>query len=408
MYPENHLVDALRQVMGDNKIYLVGGSVRDFLLDRPVKDYDFLVEGDWRKTVRELAGVLGIEPEVNEKLLSASFPTADGVLDLTCARGESYAYPGALPQVWPADFTQDLARRDFTVNTLAVRLLPEGWGELTDMLGGVADLRRKQLRILHPRSFADDPTRILRAIRLKNRLGFRVEKNTLRCLRENWAKLQNVSPARRYKEWLLLGGDDLLPQDLFLIRQYGGWSYCFAGLPFCRERIGNFAALLAQVKPVPLRSWLLVFLPLCADVPGKFPDIASFWGLAKKDCREIRQALAVLQEWPPNRTGAQLQRRYYRSLKNLGPDVIYYLFGEYGAGLSWESFYQGFRAARMPVSGKDLLALGLEAGPVMGMLLKELEERYWREEYSSRDEGLRLAKSLFKEILDGHNQGDTI
>lgn len=168
-------------------VVAVGGLVRDLLLDGvPLTraDVDLAVEGDGRALARRLARQLGGSVREHAAFLTAMVELPGGQrIDVATARRERYPTPGALPQVEPAPVAADLGRRDFSVNALALRLNGAGWGEVIDPTGGLADLRRRRLRVLHPLSFVEDPTRMFRAIRFAVRLGFRLNPTTARLLR---------------------------------------------------------------------------------------------------------------------------------------------------------------------------------------------------------------------------------
>ncbi len=408
MFPENPLIDAVRKVAGDNRIFLVGGPVRDILLNRPLQDYDFVIEGDYLAAALSLAGMLSVKPAVNTKLWTASLKTPWGTVDLTRARQERYVYPGALPRVRPAGLAQDLQRRDFSVNTLAVPLLPQGWGELIDLLGGLQDLRNKQLRILHPQSFCDDPTRIFRAIRLQNRLGFRVEDGTLKRLRDGWRYLGSISPARRYKEWLLFCADEGLPLNLQVLHLYGGWPDCFGKLPFQPEAARKINGFLQQPETISVRRWFITLLALLEKAPENRRETARFWGLSAKDSMEMEKALALLNKFRQQEIQYPLKPCYYRAMQGLALDTVYYLFGSMCEGSTcqrstWEDFYQAYLSSRFPLSGQDMIKMGLEPGPEMGRLLKDLEERYWQGEFKTKQEGIDLAIKIIEGRYNAYN-----
>ena len=159
------------------RLYLVGGTVRDGLLGVGYVDLDVVVEGGMgaEALANALQRQLGGELAIHGAFGTATLSLPNGlVLDLASARAEAYEYPGALPSVREGDLTADLARRDFTVNALAVRVHPQP-AELRDPFGGLADLEARRLRVLHPLSFVEDPTRLVRGARLAGRLGLRFD-----------------------------------------------------------------------------------------------------------------------------------------------------------------------------------------------------------------------------------------
>ena len=192
--------------------YLVGGLVRDLLLNRPLKDLDIVIEGQAIPVAQRLAATLGGRVVSHGRFGTAKwllrdeeFPPADPLLeaeglpahiDLISARAEFYTHPTALPQVEHASIKQDLHRRDFTINTLALSLAPLDECRLLDFYGGLDDLKSGLIRVLHNLSFVDDPTRILRAVRFEQRLGFRLEPRTEALLRGSLDLLPEVSPDR--------------------------------------------------------------------------------------------------------------------------------------------------------------------------------------------------------------------
>jgi len=182
--------------------FLIGGPVRDLILEVPVTDLDVLVEKELRRLAERVAGRLGAGAEVRERFLTASVAGAGLCLDLSQARRESYARPGALPRVAPASLGEDFPRRDFSVNAMALPLGARSGGEVLDPCGGLADLERRRLRVLHSRSFLDDPTRMLRGARYAARLGFRLEARTRELFREalSIGALESVSGDRVRRE----------------------------------------------------------------------------------------------------------------------------------------------------------------------------------------------------------------
>jgi tRNA nucleotidyltransferase (CCA-adding enzyme) len=168
------------------RLYLAGGAVRDLLLGRPVRDVDLVIVGDLPRFARELSRALGVHARLHERFGTATIPLSEGrSIDVARARTEVYDRPGALPRVARVDTIEDdLARRDFTINAIAVEIAPGRSLRLIDPYRGRSDLARRRFDILHAGSFRDDPTRALRAVRYASRLGFTIGPRTRRALRD--------------------------------------------------------------------------------------------------------------------------------------------------------------------------------------------------------------------------------
>jgi len=189
----------------DLPLYLVGGVVRDLYLGRPAMDFDLVVEGDAIRLGRALVDEHSGRLTVHSRFGTAQWflPESLGkdvtgftTLDLISARSETYREPAALPTVHPGSFLDDLRRRDFSINTLALRLDGDHFGELRDELGGLQDLQQGLLRVLHPRSFIDDPTRLFRLVRYEQRYGFRIAAQTLALIPEALPGIKLLSADR--------------------------------------------------------------------------------------------------------------------------------------------------------------------------------------------------------------------
>ena len=170
-----------RALSQSHPIYVVGGPVRDVLMGMPVKDLDFVVEGNGPELAQWLASQLGGEVRVHPRFGTSTLVLGRCRVDVVTARRETYPKPAALPQVTSGTISDDLARRDFSINALALPLA-EKRPEIMDLHSGIDDIHRRVIRILHPNSLVDDPTRIFRAVRYEQRLGFDLEAGTLDCL----------------------------------------------------------------------------------------------------------------------------------------------------------------------------------------------------------------------------------
>ncbi len=235
-------------------VAVVGGLVRDLLLDRVGErtDLDLVVEGHAGLLAHRLAADLSGRALEHPAFLTATLVLPDGRrIDLATARRESYRAPGALPSVEPTTLAEDLARRDFSLNALAVRLDPAAWGRLIDTTGGLADLRARRLRVLHPLSFVEDPTRILRAARFATRLGCRID-STTRRLAAGAATLdvyQALSADRLLAELELVLAE---PRPAAVLREagrLGAWNLVSPGALPTRRAARLLDAVLAPTSP---------------------------------------------------------------------------------------------------------------------------------------------------------------
>jgi tRNA nucleotidyltransferase (CCA-adding enzyme) len=178
-----HIRRLLQEIgrFGEDKsqpVYVVGGFVRDLLIGRENLDIDIVVEGDAVDVAYQLAEVWESKVQVHYQFKTATITRLDGLkLDFVSARNETYPSPGALPSVEYGTITEDLRRRDFSINALAVQLQPDAFGELIDCTDGLQDLRAGRIRVLHAQSFIDDPTRIFRAIRYEARYNFQIDES---------------------------------------------------------------------------------------------------------------------------------------------------------------------------------------------------------------------------------------
>jgi tRNA nucleotidyltransferase (CCA-adding enzyme) len=322
-YPE---LDAVRKEATD-PVYLVGGAVRDLLLGRGRADLDLVVEGD----ASTLAALLGAEPVEHERFGTAKVKLDGHEVDIAGARSETYARPGALPDVTvPADIAADLGRRDFTINAMAIPL--GGEPRLIDPHEGQADLEAGLLRVLHPGSFVDDPTRAIRAARYAARFGFELEPETERLLRA--ADLSTVSADRREAELLRLAGEPTAPHGLALLCEWG----------LLEPRQGG------------------------VDLPGRVDEL-----LAAPPWREFaprEPALLAAAFGPPGRerdlaTASPARPSHGVELAR-GHDAVELALAR-ALGADWLDDYVGeWRAVALEIDGEDLIAAGVPQGPALG------------------------------------------
>lgn len=402
MYPEHPLYDVVRESMNKIEnapvIYLVGGPVRDILLYRSPKDIDFLVDGEMFPIVDVIADKLKAKVKKNKKLLTVSLKTKWGTVDFARARRETYEYPGALPKVESAaNIREDLLRRDFTINALALPLLVSGWGDIVDITGGLQDLEDKLIRALHEKSFQDDPTRILRALRFQCRLGFTLEENTRDLKSRDWPFIKAVSPVRRLKEWNRICEEKDPAAIIDEIYITGGWEYFFAGMPYRGKASFTIGKIPEEIYSEKFRLWFYYLLLLLKQEPTRLKDIVDYWGLLKKDHYTLEQILLLAK----NKGFVTMTKRQISGImQKLPVEGIYFLYMElFSKDRNWLEFYEGIKLDYLPVNGHDLLQIGLKSNAEMGNILRILETYYREGRFDTKEEGIKLVLDLLKEDI---------
>lgn len=348
VYPE---LAAVREA-AEQPVFLVGGAVRDLLLGRGRSDIDLVVLGD----AAALASRLGAEVVSHERFATAKVRLDGHEVDIAAARSETYPHPGSLPVVEPAtDIEIDLARRDFTVNAMAIPL--GGESELVDPHGGRADLDAGELRVLHPRSFEDDPTRALRAARYAARFGFELGSETAKLLRE--ANLGTVSSDRRDAELLRLAGEAEAPRAFALLGEWGLVELRAGGI----ELATRADQLLASRPWNGLTPRDGVLFVAALGPPG------GEEGLAGAKPERPSEAVALAAKHDP------VELVLARAL-----------------GAEWlDRYLDEWCDVALEIDGGDLIAAGLRQGPALGRGLEEALRRKLDGEIGGREQELEAA-----------------
>jgi tRNA nucleotidyltransferase (CCA-adding enzyme) len=348
-------IEQLHQIAERVPAYLVGGVVRDLLLGRQVTDLDIAVESD----LQALADLPGFSLEREGLFLTGRLELGDVKVDVAQTRSESYAAPGALPEVQPASISEDLARRDFTINAMALAL--DGNRELLDPHGGLEDLRAGLLRILHERSFVDDPTRALRAARYAARFGFELEAETGRLLRD--ADLSSVSEDRIDNELRLIAAEEEPAAALRLLAEWGVMPSLDPAAP---DRVAEVTRL---VSAEPWSGWVDRELAVMLAIVRPLPQIRE---LVAATPERPSEAARLAEPWDP----AQLL--VARAL-----------------GAEWLDRYAAeWRHVGLEITGEDLLAEGIPEGPAVGQGLEAALSGKLDGEISGRGEEIRIALAV--------------
>lgn len=387
--------------------YLVGGFVRDALLGIRQKDLDITVVGDGVVLAHRLASELGTQAEVADRFGTATVPVGGGLdLDLVTARRESYPSPGALPLVEPGTLEDDLARRDFTINALAVPIAGDGFGGLIDTHGGTADLAGRLVRVLHPRSFADDPTRIFRAVKYAERLGFNIERDTLELILQavRDGALATISTERAVRELLLVLEEPHSEAMLAALDRLGVLSSVHPGLAWAYPRGHVRLAGDSELTPAQRRdAYLAAIAAEYAYNPQEAEALARWLRLPAGLVRLMRDAAALAGLWPR------------LSNEELRPSDVYnMLSGLDGAALQafsrlealraddtgwgrFQEFMSRTRKLKPGLTGDYLRAAGIKEGPVYKEAMRALREAVLDGQVSGRAEEERFLGEWLRE-----------
>ncbi len=377
-------------------LYLVGGSVRDLLLDRPALDVDLTLEGDALVLARRLAGRLkDVRCVVHAAFGTATLKGPGFRLDLATARAESYERPGALPSVRPGALRDDLFRRDFTLNAIALALADSRRGRIVDPFGGRADLRARRLRVLHDDSFRDDATRILRAARYESRLGLEIEPHTLHLLRRDVAYLATISGPRLRQELARALREPEPERILLRLGELGALAAIHPALAFGGRRSRSFAGL-REIRPEPGPTAYLALLAwdLSRDEAAA---LAARLALNRRESEAVR---GVPEARSRERELASEVRpsRAVELLASLPPAAVWALAaaGEPPAREAALRYLRRWRYVRPSLDGHALIAMGARPGPRLGEVLRRLKAAKLDGEVRSRSDEETLARDLLR------------
>lgn len=376
--------DAIRAV-GEafEGVYLVGGAVRDLLLGEPSFDLDIAVEGDGIAFARSLARLLHGRAVPHEKFGTAIVLHDGGRVDVATARTEFYDYPAALPAVEQATIRQDLHRRDFTINAMAVSLRGTDFGRLVDPFGGRRDLELGRVRVLHNLSFIDDPTRMFRAVRYESRYGFQMDGHTMSLARAcvEMGLVGELSSARVRDELQLLLSEPAAGGSVARLSQLGLADAVHGHLAVdgaAVTAIGQIEALRARYTPSE-PAWRPRLAVLVSRI---HPDELYAWfsrlRLRRRDTDAIVDAVAVAPRLPALLEGVSEPAQAVRLLAPHDPVGLLLALALAGEGPheAWiHRYFDGLRGVALEISGADLAELGLRESPRVGAILNELRRR---------------------------------
>jgi tRNA nucleotidyltransferase (CCA-adding enzyme) len=391
--------------------YAVGGFVRDLLLRYENFDIDVVVEGDGLALARVLAGEKKCELKLHKKFGTATLIFPRGYrLDVATARLEYYDYPAALPRVEHSSIKLDLSRRDFTMNALAIHLQPEHFGELIDFFGAQRDIKERVIRVLHNLSFVEDPTRIFRALRFEQRIGFQIARHT-HMLMENAVRMElfgRLSGRRLFRELVLCLSEDKPFMVIKRLADYGLLKFFHPQLKTDRPTDSLFKRLESVVSWYSLlftgeryERWLVGFLGLVDSLTEKeIHDLLARLSLSEKFrttfLQQRRMSLQVVNR--VSHSSAMKRSDIFFLLNPLPTDFLLYAMGKTESEdvkKAISLFFTGLKSIRISLQGSDLRRMGFIPGPIYTEILQALLRARLDGELHSRQEEVEYILGRF-------------
>ncbi|MEW6740847.1 MAG: CBS domain-containing protein [Nitrospirota bacterium] len=410
----SHLYDFLKmagEVADDLKFgsYLVGGCVRDMLRGEENLDIDIVVEGDGIAFAKKLGEKIGAKVTTHERFGTAQVIKEDFKLDVATARTEYYEFPAALPKVETSSIKKDLYRRDFTINTLAVKLNKRDFGQLIDFFGGQRDLKDRVIRVLHNLSFIEDPTRAFRAIRFSERFGFKLTKHTENLIKSaiRMNIFEKLSGTRLYDELMLTFNETNPIKALKRLGDYELLKVIHPKISFSPE----IESLLQSVHDTI--TWFeLLFLKEKYD-RGMLYIMALLYKLNKDERELALNRLSVTSRLKDKiLKGLHAAQEILRRLKPGNPVEIYHLLMSrdiesvlFSMALTRDSekkkaishFLLELRNVKPALTGNDLKNLGITPGPEYSDILRKILDEKLMERLHTKEEEIEFVRRLLRQ-----------
>lgn len=399
---QRRAIEIVREVADDKDLrpFLVGGPVRDLLLGRESIDIDLTLEDGSSTFARSFAkrvnGRVRSYPQfLTYKVTADEFPE----VDITTARKERYRKPGALPTVTAGRLKDDLLRRDFSINAIAIDVMS---GDLLDPLSGARDLEKSQIRVLHNASFADDPTRIFRAIRLATRLGFTLEPGTEALLAQALADdvFATVSRERLWRELFLAMDEDDAPQVLAAFNARGALEPLL-GEQIPRQNLISLDLVQERVAGEPALDRHVLYIGALLRGTDASAEQLDGSGLSQKRMRNVLQIAHDLQRIEDALEQVKSERQRFRVYRAISPEMLTVLTADRPSEGPHIARYREFRTFSIPLRGNDL---EVPSGPHIKKALERTREAVFSGEIAP-EEARAYAREVARKLLDSDRRG---
>jgi tRNA nucleotidyltransferase (CCA-adding enzyme) len=415
---DDRTMDLLKSIgaAGDElgiNLYVVGGFVRDLLLHRKVGDIDIVVEGDGISFARHVAKKLNCRVNTHKKFGTAVIIFSDHLkVDVASARLEYYDFPAALPIVEKSSIKRDLARRDFTINTLALSLNAETFGTMIDYFGAGRDLKDKTIRTIHNLSFVEDPTRIFRAIKFANRFGFEIGKVTANLIR-NAIKVdcfKNLSGLRVLSELKQILSEENPIPAIRTMTEYGLEKVIHPRLeitPVTYQMLESANKTLAWHDLLYVDEtyprwavYLMVLLNRCTfKVSEQICDRLMIPAGERQLLLETRYKAENRLSFIESNHPVSRQALYW-ALINFNTVFILYIMAltkNEAVRKDISNFYTDYRHIKPRIQGRDLIEIGIKPGPAFTKILNEVLNARLDGKLETREKEMVFAQSFARD-----------
>ena len=408
------LIKIIRRVASMNKMpaYLVGGFVRDLILGVKNLDLDIVVEGSGIIFSEHLSRALKARLIRHKRFGTATVTVKPHIkIDIATARKESYPQAAALPVVTAGVLKEDLLRRDFTINAMAVSIFPGNFGSLVDLFGGEGDLRRRRVRVLHDLSFIDDPTRILRAIRFEQRYNFSIEPATLKLLKEavRVKMLERVEPQRIRDDLVLALKEQRSLKNIRRIQALAGFDFIRRGLRPSKKDYSFMRSIEREItwfrraysRRRALDGWLMYFMGLIDSLGFKEAGGAcKKFAFRRGETKRILSFKKIKKNFVAQLNKKRLSpSRIFSLLEPLSYEAILLLKAKYATPnlqRHIEDFFEIYNGMRIYVSGHDLGGMGLSPGPGYKKIFTRVLNAKLNGQVKTKEQELNLIGKLIK------------
>ena len=392
------------------RAFIVGGFVRDLLLGIENLDVDLVIEGDGIKFAGQFAR--GLEGRVKKyaEFGTAAVTLPDGFkLDVATARKEFYPQPAALPEVEPASLQEDLSRRDFTVNTMAIDLNPDSFGNLIDFFGGQLDLEQRKVRVLRKDSFIQDPTRVFRAVRFEQRYGFSLEERTARLIEEALRSkaLSRLSGERIREELIQILEEDKPGKVIHRMQELGVLEAVHPKLQLTMEKerkldyLVDIFARFQVLFPREVKRWLIRLLLLLDDMSeAEVEEFCQRYRFSREErdslIRGRLEAEKIVRKLGP--PGSLAPSFIYHLLEPFSQEILLFAIAKTGEKMLERRIFHylaKLKQVKVEIDGNDLKRLGYLPSPRFSQILQELKKARLDGRIKTKEEEIKYVRDNF-------------